>query len=276
MKKYKIDLLSNLGSINTITLKRVANGIKINNDADISISGWPSDVSKYGNYNNKNLYLYRKINILPESTDSNTLITNDGLIGIFYTINDNYYATIVDIFEQDSTIYENIVLNDFDSTNPFTEEDNPFNKRIFICTGSGGELPTELSTTNREIYRNGTSVYFESDMDYNLPRTISDTENGYYIISNASPNYDWDNIYKTPSIFQFYKRQLFIIIGPNDLEIELDSDQENITLSKTTIESGKYLLDLRYLEISDDINQEDKFVRLKFKSVSTYCYIIVY
>lgn len=277
MKKYIIDITSEeITQIQDInTLKRTNNsvtGVLINERA-YQIDAWNSagrDFAIY-KYNNPTLYLLnRKIDILPESKIGNTIITNDGLIGVVYPIGDNYFITIVDIFEQDTLTYDLITLNDFDLVDLFTEEDNPFNKRIFLCTGAGGETGSILSTKNRKIYEKDDSTYFESDMDYNLPREVelngTETEGyGYYKVDNVLWNSDYENV----NIFQFYKKQFFRIIGPADLEVELDSGQTNITMSYN---NNNKILELRYLEIDN----EDKFVRLKFSSTSTYCYVIVY
>jgi len=267
MKKYIINAPSGVTTINNITiLKRnidITKGILVN-ETHTGIDTW-SERTFPADYNNLTLYITnRKVDILPESTTTNTVITNDGLIGVIYQIESNYYITVVDIFEQDpSGTYLNIELFDFANVSLFTEVDNPFNKRIFICNGD----ETTLSTNNREIYRNGDNVYFESEMDYNLDREISETKNGYYITTTDI----WNSTYKTTNIFKFYKKQFFRIIGPADLIVALDSGQDNISLNYAA-----NILELRYLEINNENNNEDKFVRLKFLSSSTYCYIIVY
>jgi hypothetical protein len=151
------------------------NGVLINtihNTIHYTLEEWNERVLP-NDYNNNNLYIRNRIvSIIPESTSTNTIITNDGLIGVLYTVGANIYLTIVDLFERGTEDYDAINPSDYISLiNHLTYD--PIKKRTFSCVKENGKLVA----SNTLIYVENGNAHFYSEMDY--PDLPTD-EYGYY------------------------------------------------------------------------------------------------
>jgi len=275
MKKYSIKLSDDIGiGINDISIlkRNTVNSIK---GITITVNGFVEDFfiasgwsgSLPSDYNDPLLYTKgRRVDILPESDENNTIITNDGLIGVIYEISGETYLTVLDLFESESGTYGNITPIDYDLLKQYSEITNPLAKKVFICYKNDN---SKLTTLNREIYRTTSEyVYFESELDYALPRPISDTENGFY---RTTP-LDWTDTYKETSDFQFIKKQFFYFIGPADLEVTLKGSSLPIEIEK--IADSLHIYRLKYLDIG--IDPQTIFVTFELTTNESYCSIIVY
>jgi len=156
-------------------------------------------------YNDLNNYIRgRKVDILPESSSSNTIITNDGLILVLM---DTSTAILVDMFEIGTATYESVDPVDYQLLiNHITAD--PIKKRTFICYKEN----TTLVSDNTLIRQEGLDTYFYSEMDY--PDLPTD-EYGYYKaptisswnevpITAAGPRNNRDTLIPTPVLGNTY------------------------------------------------------------------------
>jgi hypothetical protein len=275
MKKHIINI-GNITFSQIVSLKRETSGgnkgVLINSDF-FTISGWSGRNFLPNQFNDPNFYIRnRKIEVLPESTNLNTVITNDGLVGVVYSISGVSFLSILDIIEEENTTYGDIAPVDYNLLSNYNELTNPSNKRVFICNSVGiadGNGKYILETNRREIYRKNGYVYFESEMDYPIIRPINDIsmENGYYRINEAG----WTS---ATTNFQFLKKQFFRIVGPEDLEISLLPEDSSISIEKI----GTDFYRLKYLNIGIDnpLESFDSFINFELKTSQSYCSIVVY
>jgi len=234
--------------------KRYSGGVTINT-VNHSITAWDGrDVTKF-KYNTLTPYFNRAVPNIPESTNLNTIITADGLVGIF----DGSHINIIDLFENENIDYVGIIPNDFDNLDDIHEYLNPLNKRIFVVNKVGDYMETE----NDLIFINDSIYYFESKMDYNL---LTHPQHGYYQTNQAN----WTSTYSNTNEFQFYKKQLFIVESNiTDLILEFNG----VEIPHTAIVGGKKAYYFRDLNISE----AEKFIIFKFKSETfNYGYITIY
>jgi hypothetical protein len=258
MKRYSFN--ETYDPISVTILERYINGadkgIRINSTEHI-ISDWSgrTDLARF-KYNKIMPYFRRAISSFPESTSLNTIITADGLVGIF----GSNFVNILDLFEPaNDSLYVDIIPKDYDNISDITEYLNPLNKRVFIVNKNESYLETD----NHLIYTSGADFFFESDMNYNL---TTDNMYGYY----KTDTNDWNNIYKTTSNFQFFKKQLFIIESDmSDLVLEYGGVDQ---VPDSTVGNKKFYY-FRDLSISSG----SEFIIFKFKSAAgTYGYITIY
>jgi len=242
MKKYTI-INPGVNSISAINIfKRntsVTKGVLINT-THFEISNWatrtfPTD------YNNSLLYFKdRKVDILPESTSANTIITNDGLIGVLYfDVTGNVYVlTVTDIFESENISYGNITPTDKDILGTYTLANNPLAIRTIYCQINGSGLVT---TNNYLQFIDSTGGYhFFSMLDYN---ELQVDEYGYFITDETN----WNSTYKTTSNFGFLKKPFLKFSTDKLMTLTLTMLSEDSTLELTNLNDGYY--GLKYLDI---------------------------
>ena len=219
MQRYFIDVS---GITEIITLQRYEDtnnkGVKINNE-EYEIEAWSdrdlTKLIKYDNINELSL-LKRQIPLLPESTDSNTTITSNGLVAVLV----GNKVTIVDLFETGDFDLNKIIPNEAEVIKSYSETTNPEYKRIFIVNKDGDYL----TINNTKMYEKGEFTYFFSNMDYPLLKT---DDYGFYEIKTDN----WTD-YEKVDTFQFYTKTQFSLSGIDIKEVELlknDDSTETIT-----------------------------------------------
>jgi hypothetical protein len=216
MKKYILDIASiNIISLSDIlTIKRTEQspdkGITINSTF-IEVEDW-AEKTLPADYNDSNNYIRgRKVDVLPESSPSNTIITNDGLILVLMDANT---AILVDMFEISDILYSDILETGYFSIGLYTNNINPLNRRLFLGSINNGLV----TVSNDKIYSDSTNTYFVSQMDYNLPMN----EDYYFEVLNS----DWNNAYSLTSSFVLYKKQFFqfkLFIGGAEVPFTINS-----------------------------------------------------
>jgi hypothetical protein len=227
MKKYILDIASiSIASLSDIlTIKRTEQspdkGITINS-AFIEVEDW-AERTLPADYNDSNNYIRgRKVDILPESSSSNTIITNDGLILVLM---DPSTAILVDMFEISDTLYSDISETGYFSIGLYTDNINPLNRRLFL-----GSIDSGLVTvSNDKIYSDSTDTHFVSQMDYDLAMD----DDYYFEVSNS----DWTNTYSSTSSFVFYKKQFFqfkLFIGGVEVPFTINSSDTFESIADTS------------------------------------------
>jgi len=275
MKKYLVNAPAGVASSGQLTIiKRninVTKGILLNS-THTEIANWSGRTFLPNVFNDPTLYIRnRKVDILPESTIDNTIITNDGLVAVVYSVSGVFYVSILDLIESENTAYADIAPVDYEAFNYYNELINPTNKRSFICYGTDLNAGVyTLQTKNRKIYEAAGYTYFESSMDYPIERPINASEYGYYKVLNA----DWTSTYSETTNFQFFKKQFFRILGPVDLTVSLQPEDSTITLQ--ALGNGFYRLKDLDIDLSEGPDFDDVFINFKLTTAEAYCSIIVY
>jgi hypothetical protein len=266
MKKYVIQSTLGITNINQINIfKRYTDGVTINT-TNVQLPTWDitRDFSEFAYteilYRGNSLptYTAKKIEVLPESTESNTIVTNDGLIGVLYTVNSVYYLAVLDLYDVGEVNYEDVKPIDGSILTNYVLGINPEHRKMFSVYKSGSN--DFFKTQNQEVYKDSTDTYFRSNIDYDLETD----DYGFFKIPTV------DFVSET-EVFSFYKKQFLFFQGPSDLEI-YELIGSNYVL-KEPITSGGSI----YWFSDLDVDTDSKFVRLKFKSAtSNYSNIIVY
>ena len=256
MKRYSFTGTYTPSGVTTLEryISGVNKGVRINT-TEHTISDWSTraDLARF-KYNKITPYFRRSISEFPESTSNNTIITADGLVAIF----GSNFVNIIDLFEPENNDYSDIIPKDYDDLSLINEYLNPLNKRIFIVNKD----VTYLKTENHLIYTSGGYTFFESDMNYNLE---IDPMYGFY----KFPSAQWST-YSSTDIFQFYKKQLFVIESDiSDLVLEYNSQDKTPDF---TVGNKKFYY-FRDLSIASELT----FITFKFKSATKdYGYITIY
>lgn len=266
MKKY-INDTALTGGLLTLTASQVtsftreATGVNINGTL-VTLSDWnrSDDLTLLNKYGNTILYHgTKKIDLLPESTPSNTFINANGLVGVFYTENENSqrYLAVIDLFDNGTISDGDIIPIDGTILNNYANDTNPEYKRVFVFDDTDED--EYLQTSNTKIYQDNEYVYFSSNMDYNLETD----DYGYYKVELSN----WEN-YSTVSEFSFFKKQFFKIVGPSDLEVYYNN---------SIVEDLDGIYWFKDLDI-DMENPYTNLLKLKFKSsvTDTHGTIIIY
>jgi hypothetical protein len=203
MKRYFGTIATTLADITSVV--RTSTGITVNGTENISL--WTrTDIANFPVKYNGILSKTRQVDLLPESTSSNTLITKDGLILV---INETA-LTVVDLFDSGIIPYNGIVPVDYTILTNYALNINPEHRRVFLI--SGKDVSNNLLTKNLKIYNDTTNTYFRTDMDLDLP-----TDNyGYYEIANAS-------FEEEVSEFSLIKKQFYLIEAPAGTELFINN-----------------------------------------------------
>jgi hypothetical protein len=272
MNKHILDItLLGVSSISEITtVKRTTQspdkGILVNTTF-FPIASWENRTLP-ADYNNSNLYIRnRKINTLPESEVSNTLITNDGLIAVYYQIGATKYLAVSDIFEVGTATYESVDPVDYQLLiNHITAD--PIKKRTFICREDSGDLIAD----NTFIRQEGLDTYFYSEMDY---PSLEVDEYGYYRVTTI----EWESTYSTIRDFSFLKKQFIVLelsglSAGQDVELILtDNNTDGIDITEISITDNLKVYQLKYLSIEDN----DRYVEFNLVPTgTTYCGVRIY
>jgi hypothetical protein len=262
MKRYIINTINNSSPMidqptDVLELKRNNNGANnglLLNGIHYEISDWslrtlPAD------YNNHAFYIYnREVSGISGSTDENTLITNDGIIAVIRGIN---YIEFVDLFDQDSDIYEDIDPNGYEQLSGYDETVNPINKRVLTVYDKNSD--NVMWTKNKLQFIINGEYHFNSEFDYDLPLD----DYGYYITDLT----DWTNLYSETSNFQFYKKTYFKIEGSDTITVALLNNEEVVVKE----ELGN-IRTLKFLSIAEG----DKFVNFQISfATENNGYIII-
>jgi hypothetical protein len=187
-----------------------------------------SSTAKQG-YNDPTLYITeRSIAIIPNSTTSNTLITNDGIIVVYRNTN---LIEVVDLFESGLIAYDSIIPIDYTILTEYALNINPQHKRIFLI--SGKDVNNNLLTNNLKIYNDSTTTYFRSDMDLDLETD----DYGYYGIANAS-------FVEQTSTFSLIKKQFYLIKAPAGTELYIDDVKKDPILEDEIVGNFYWFTDL--------------------------------
>jgi len=248
------------------------NGVLINtihNTIHYTLEEWNERVLP-NDYNNNNLYIRNRIvSIIPESTSTNTIITNDGLIGVLYTVGANIYLTIVDLFERGTEDYDAINPSDYISLiNHLTYD--PIKKRTFSCVKENGKLVA----SNTLIYVENGNAHFYSEMDYPL---LDIDDYGYYIASLT----DWNSTFNRIEDFVFLKKQFIVLelFGLNEgesveFQVKSGTNAEGVELTELDISTETVkIYSLKYLSISTN----DRYVTLNLIPIGTInCSVRIY
>jgi hypothetical protein len=215
MKKYTF--ASPVASAAAVaTLKRTMSGSNRGfsvNGFHITVAAWSGrDLGKFKDSYNGILSRNKQVDIVPESNQTNTVITTDGLVAVVYSISGINYISVVDLFDTGIIANESITPEDYQALLSFLLSTNPEHKRIFAAYKAG---PSEnFRTRNTAIYRDSGHVYFSSDMDTGLETD----EYG----NHKSPEADFSE--ETES-FTFLKKQFFLVKGPEDIVATADGYQ---------------------------------------------------
>lgn len=259
MKKYVIDITSTgITSVSGVTtLKRNTNVTKgiLLNSTHLAISDWSSRVMP-ADYNDPDLYITgRQAVILPESEESNTIITNDGLVGVVYEYDSNYYISLLDLFDVGAISESSIQPEDYSALLVYTLGNNPEHVRTFSAFRASTSDYFKLS--NERVYQADKIVegdpvnfsYFRSERDYDLPTD----EYGYYEV--------WTYLYQAETEeFNFFKKQFFVVTGPVGLEMYV-YDGSSYVLKSPISGTNAYWFDTEISGASD-------LIRMKFKHSS--------
>jgi hypothetical protein len=260
MKKYVIVITSTgiTAPSGVTALKRNTNVTKgvLLNSTHIEISDW-SGRTLPADHSDPALFITgRQVSLMPESTSSNTLITNDGLVAVFYQISSVLYMSLLDIFDVGQVDFDDdIEPADYSALLSYTLSTNPEHERIFVAykAGSGDNF----ETGNLLVYKDATHSYFASDMDTGLPTD----DYGYHKIATASFQAETDD-------FTFLKKQFFVIEGPSDMVASAD-----VTLEEVYADGGTKVYWLK----DTDISGENDLVTFNFTSSAVnYTTIKVY
>jgi hypothetical protein len=211
-------------------------------------------------YNNAALYINnRVVSVLPESTSNNTLITNDGLVVVYYEVEGSKYLIILDIFEQDTALYDEVNPVDYQLLLNHLLDD-PIRKRLFMCQTEG----SYLIANNDLIYITNNVYHFYSEMDY--PELDTD-EYGYYEYEETV-NDPWLSTYSKITEFKMLKKQFLVIEGPATMEFNGQDQLPFATLGEKKV----YLI--KYLDIG---LFPDSYLNFKLKpTTSAYAGIKIY
>lgn len=261
MKKYTASLAATSPAITTSTaitsLARYSGGVVINGQ-NIALTGWASarDLSKF-NYGGILYNKTRQISMIPESTSSNTVITRDGLVAVFYQVSSVNYVSVVDLFDTGLTDYDAIQPEDYAALLSYLTATNPIHKRVFVAykAGSGDNF----KTANLLVYKSGGFSYFASDMDTGLPTD----DYGYHKIADASFEAETD-------AFTFLRKQFLVVDGPS---VTASTDGFLTTLTPLLTDGDRKV----YWFKDAGISGEDDLIELNFRSSSSnYATIKVY
>jgi hypothetical protein len=272
MKKYIIEDSGITNVSNITTFKRntdESKGVLIN-DAHFEITDWADRIFPT-DHNNPDLYIRnRSVDLFPESVANNTLITNDGLIVVNYNVGGSSVLMVVDIFEEDTKVYEDIEPDGFDTISLYTDKINPINRRMFIYNSAN--VADYITTSSEKLYEDDGYVHFFSQMDYDIE---TDEYGNYKIIkTSGDPEIsDWSD-FEVVEKFQFYKKQFFLIRTANDSQIT-SIEVEGITLIDpvvTGIGTNEVVLNLKYFI---NFYENDQFIRIKIKTNKLYGFIEV-
>jgi len=251
MKKYVIG-----SKITTIDqLERAATGVIINGT---TFPIWDKENITKFKYNDPSLYTKRAIAQFPESTALNTTITNDGLIAIA----DGTCINIIDLFEDETNVYTDILPVDYQDLLNVTEDTNPLNKRIFIVNSDEfGVITTKNELIDESRY------YFNSEMDYDI---TFDEDYGYYITDSGT----WISTYKSTADFQFYKKQIFVIESNlTNLSVTIVGLVEGTDYEVTDLGSNKKAYIIKYLDMATN----EEFLVFNFSAdINLHGYITIY
>jgi hypothetical protein len=267
MKKYTANVQSTaLATLNVADITsfiRTTTGVSINSTA-VTLTGWDEE-RNYTLLNKYSTILYKgikRVNLLPESETSNTFITSNGLVGVFYASGSDRYLTVLDLFDTGNFPYSGIVPVDNSILEEYVFDLNPEYKRVFVGSKAGEEDYFEIN--NQKIYEESTFSYFLSNLDYNLT-----TDNyGYYKVATSS----WST-YETTEEFSLLKKQFYLIEGPADLEVYYYNGTDYIL--KSPVEVGTQLYWFPNLAIETD--SDNNLLKLKLKSATVnHSTIIIY
>jgi len=270
--------------IETPTITEIADVLSLTRDGSGGFNISTVSSAKIG-YNDPTLYINRAVDAIVNSTVTNTLITNDGLIGIFRRTNK---LEVIDIFEQDLTTYQELAPLGYAELASYDETINPVNKRLFIVRDKDGDNVLWTKNKLEFINTDHDRYYFSSLMDYDLPTSLTtdptDTDNydadhpdnyGFYVTTGAL----WESTYKETSNFQFLKKSFFKFEGTDAITLALKAEDASIYLEDTNFIAEGWI-GLRYLDIGiDGINDtlEDKYINFTISSTTfDYGYIAVY
>jgi hypothetical protein len=254
MKKYTIDVTSaSVSSPSQVTVLRrntqTTKGVLLNS-THIEVADWSSRTFP-NNYNDPALYITgRSVPLIPESTSSNTLITNDGLVAVFYQLpTGTYYMSLFDLFDTGTVVYNDITPQDYSALVSYLTSNNPEHKSIFIVYKNAPGAAENFRTKNVAIYSDGEgSTYFASDMDTGLETD----QYGHHKVSSSSFQEDTDE-------FTFLKKQFFVVEGPS---VTASIDNFGSTLT-AVLESGNKKA---YWFKDTGITGENDLLALKFRS----------
>jgi len=228
MKKYTLTAPAGITSIDGITNISRSETTVIINGLAYGSPLWDKDVDHY-TYTDPNQFIKRQVSILPESTSTNTLITNDGLVVVYYEVEENKYLTILDIFEQETALYDDVNPEDYQLLLNHLLED-PIRKRLFMCQTEG----SYLIANNDLVYIANNVYHFYSEMDY--PELETD-EYGYYETTEAL----WLSTYNKIAEFKMLKKQFLVIEGPATMEFNGTEQDAFAALGEKKVYLIKYL-----------------------------------
>jgi hypothetical protein len=249
MKRYFGSISATLAGITSVIRNQY--GILVNGTEQIGIEQNPlwnrDDIANFPAKYNGILSKTRQVALLPESTDSNTLITKDGLILVINGTN----LTVVDLFDSGIIAYDSIIPVDYTIPTEYALNINPENRRVFLI--SGKDVSNNLKTKYTKVYSDLDHTYFQTDMDLNLETD----DYGYYKI-------EIDNFVEETDIFQLIKKQFYLIEAPDETELYINNIKKNP------------IADNFYWFNNLDIDNEDKYItfQLRNSSVSSGTIII--
>jgi hypothetical protein len=264
-----------LSILNVNTVKRGQETIIVN-ETPISITGYwtslPTDYNDIGSYIRN-----RAVDIIPESTSDNTLITNDGLIIVFASDSEgnNKTLTLIDMFEVDtSTTYGTINSNGYLELEGYSDSVNPLNRKLFIANISVDNDNEYVTIGNDRVYSDDDNTHFVSQMDYTLvPGLDFDTDYNFRV-----SNDDWNEEYSFTDNFVFYKKQFFFIklviddiVVPVTVESIVDENptEEGVTPNFENISGTNFfrvsplLMNINKIQFRIKINSETSYANKK-------------
>ena len=264
MKRYFGTTATSLASITSAV--RTSTGININGTEDISL--WTrSDTGNFPSKYSGVLTKSRRVELLPESTDSNTLITTDGLILVV----EGTTVTVADLFEPEGGLYDDISPDDYQLILARVTNNEAPDKKILAGFGDG---VNPLKFLNTFVYSESGTTHFYSQMDYPL----ATDEYGLYTVPDAQ----WASTYREVASVSVLKKPFLYVRGPLGMSVSFESgtNTEGVSLSAayTGITnpdgSRERIFRLKFLYIDQDT--DDRFMRLVLTTEQTNCTVSIY
>jgi hypothetical protein len=234
MKRYFGTINTTLANITSIV--RTNTGITVNGTETISLWTRTNTSTNFPVKYNGILSKTRQVALLPESTDSNTLITRDGLILVINGTD----LTVSDLFDEGFIDYDTINPSDYDALLEYATGINPEHKRIF--TISGRDVNNNFIVKNNKIYTESGVVYFQTDMDLDLETD----DYGYYGTESFS---------QTTTTFSLIKKQFYLLEAPAGTTLYVSG------ILKSPISGTQF-----YFFSDLDIDNEDKFIEFQLRN----------
>jgi hypothetical protein len=247
MKRYFGTTSSTIAGITSAV--RTSTGITINETENISL--WTrTDIAGFPVKYSGILYKDRAVPLIPGSSNSNTLITTDGLILLV----EGTSITVADLFETGNISYASILPADYEHLINFVTNINYQNKRVFIITGR--DENNNIKTKYEKVYINSDTTFFESDMDLDLDTD----EYGYY----SMPSIDFgQGSYKEVTDFYLIKRQFYLFSLPSNTSLYLFDGTSYVLQAKVTGTSSVFW----FKDFNSD--NSNKLLRFQLKNSET-------